>query len=99
RNAKAIPTRSAVARNRKIGMPDRFTIKPRNCKVLAGGRLVGPFNQEKPECVEHRPERLLLDQGVKGTGRLGVEWVVSCPSGQPDFSLRFEAEKGGVLER
>jgi hypothetical protein len=99
RNTRAIPTRSAIARQKRMGTPDRLTIIPRNCKVLAGGRLVGPFNREKVEHVEHRPERLLLDGGVRGNGRVRAEWLVSCQSGRPDFGLRFEAEKGGVLER
>jgi hypothetical protein len=99
RNTKAIPTRSAVARNKKIGTPDRLTIIPRNCKVLAGGRLVGPFGREKPEAVEHRPERLLIDGGIRGNGRLRVEWQLACPAGKPEFGLRYEAQKGGVLER
>jgi hypothetical protein len=100
RNLKAIPTRSAIARQKQMGLPDRFTITPRSgAKVLAGGRLVGAFAQEKAECVEHRPERLLIDAGVKGNGRLRVEWLLSSPAGPPDFGLRYEAEKGGVLER
>jgi Zinc carboxypeptidase len=99
RNVKVIPTRSAVANQKRMGLPDRFTISPRNGKVLAGGRLVGPFNQEKAEHVEHRPERLLLDRGVEGHNRVRVEWLLSCPAGRPDFGLRFEAEKGGLLER
>jgi hypothetical protein len=99
RNVKSIPTRSAVARQRGMGLPDRFTISPRNGKVLAGGRRVGSYGQEQTELVENRPERLLIDGGVKGYGRLRVEWLLSCPAGRPDFGLRYEAEKGGVLER
>jgi hypothetical protein len=99
RNVKGIPTRSAVARQRGMGLPDRFTISPRNGKVLAGGRRVGSYGQEQTELVEHRPERLLIDGGIRGHGRLRVEWLLSCPSGRPDFGLRYEAEKGGVLER
>jgi hypothetical protein len=98
RNVKWIPTRSAVARQKGMGLPDRFTIAPRNGKVLAGGRLVGPFGQEKAELVEHKPERLLLDGGVRGNGRVRVEWLLSAPA-KPELGLRFEAEKGGVLER
>jgi hypothetical protein len=97
RNTKAIPTRSAVARQKQIGNPDRLIIVPKNCKVLTGGRRVGPFNQEKAELVEHRPERLLLEGGVRGNGRVRAEWLVSCASGRPDFGLRFESDKGLLI--
>ena len=99
RNVKSIPTRAAVARQKGMGLPDRFTISPRNGKVLAGGRRLGSYGQEQTELVENRPERLLIDGGIKGNGRLRVEWLLSCPAGRPDFGLRYEAEKGGVLER
>lgn len=99
RNTRAIPTRAAVARQKRIGTPDRLVITPKNAVVLAGGRLVGPFQREHAELVEHRPDRLLLDGGVRGFGRVRAEWLLSSPSGPPQFSLRFEAEKGGVLER
>lgn len=99
RNRGAVPTRAAVARQKGIGTPDRLTIEVANGQVVAGGTVVGPYGRERTEFVEKRPARLLLDGGVPGRGRVRVEWLVACPAGEPSVKLRFEAEKGGLLER
>jgi hypothetical protein len=97
RNTGAIPTRAAVARRRGIGVPDRLTIDVEGGEVVAGGAVVGPYGRERTEFVERRPARLLFDGGVPGRGRIRAEWLVASPN-QPRPRLRFEAEKGGVLE-
>ena len=100
RNMKAIPTRSAVARQKQMGTPDRLTISPRNGKVLAGGRLGRVRStRRRPSTSSTGPSASSSTAACKGNGRLRVEWLLSCPSGRPDFGLRYEAEKGGVLER
>ncbi|HYC76256.1 MAG TPA: M14 family metallopeptidase [Planctomycetota bacterium] len=99
RNTGAIPTRSATARQKGIGTPDRWTLSVLGGAVVAGGRVIGPHGRERTEFVEKRPERLLLDGGVPGRGRVRARWLVRADGGAPKATMRYEAEKGGVLER
>ncbi len=99
RNRASIPTRAAIADQKGIGTPDRITFSMRNGRVISGGTVSGPYRREKTALVKEHPERLLLDGGIPGNGSVKVAWLVSCPSGKPEFGLRFDAEKGGRLER
>ncbi len=98
RNRGVIPTRAAVARQKGIGVPDRLTIEVDAGRVVAGGAVVGPYGRERIDLVEHRPERLLFDGGIPGRGKIRVEWLVASATA-PAPRLRFEAEKGGLLNR
>jgi murein tripeptide amidase MpaA len=94
-NARVIPTRSAQARGRNIGLPDRFSISGDGLTVVGGGLLLDA-DTGRVEPVEHRPDRLELADGVDGRSIARVRWFVR---GQGEATLRFEAEKGGTLER
>ena len=94
-NTRIIPTRSAQARRRNIGLPDRFTIAGDDLNVLGGGLLLNP-DTNRVDPAEHRPERLELPDGVSGRSIARVRWFVR---GTGAATVRFEAEKGGTLER
>ncbi|WP_169977423.1 M14 family metallopeptidase [Tautonia rosea] len=93
-NTRVLPTRSAQARRRNIGLPDRATISGDELTVLGGGRLLDrDFGRLDP--VEHTPERVTLPDGVSGRSIERVRWFVQ---GSGEATIRFEAEKGGTLE-
>ena len=92
KNARTMPSRSAMAGDHKMGTPDRLTISGSGLTVLTGGIQTDRFRPELAEPPARQPERLLLERGVPGLGSMTVTWVVR---GQPgaDFSIQFEAEK------
>lgn len=93
-NTRLIPTRSAQARRRNVGLPDRASIAGDELTVLGGGRLANQdFGRLDP--VEHNPDRLRLPGGVSGRSIERVRWFVE---GSGEATITFEAEKGGILE-
>ncbi|QDV38391.1 M14 family metallopeptidase [Tautonia plasticadhaerens] len=94
-NARAIPTRSAQARRRDIGLPDRFSLSGDGIEVLGGGRLLDA-DTGRVEPQEHTPDRIELPGGVEGRSIARVRWFIR---GDGEATVRFEAQKGGTLER
>lgn len=94
-NARVIPTRSAQARRRDIGLPDRFSIAGDGIEVLGGGRLLDA-DTGRVEPQEHAPDRVELPDGVDGRSIARVRWFVR---GSGEATVRFEAQKGGTLEQ
>ncbi|RUL82964.1 M14 family metallopeptidase [Tautonia sociabilis] len=94
-NDRLLPTRSAQARRRNIGLPDRFSISGAGITVAGGGRLLDA-DTGRMDPVEHHPERLELPDGVGGRATERVRWFVV---GSGEATIRFEAQKGGTLER
>ncbi len=90
RNHSLIPTRSALANNKKMGVPDRLSLAGEGLEILAGGIRTDRFRPERIELAEHEPERLLREEGISGRGEVQVRWIVR---GQGAATIRFEAEK------
>lgn len=97
RNERAMPSRSAMAGEKKIGTPDRLTLEGAELEVLTGGVQTDRFRPEWTESAERRPERLLLERGVPGHGSLTATWVVRGAPGA-SLTLRFEADKADAAE-
>jgi hypothetical protein len=95
RNTRSIPTRAQQAVQRKLGLPDRFTISGEGLVVAGGGILINRDTGEV-EPVEHRPETIRLDPGVRGGQVARVRWFVQ---GKGQATVTFQAQKGGVLTR
>lgn len=92
-NTRLIPMRSAQARRRNVGLPDRASIAGEELTVLGEGRLANKdFGRLEP--VEHNPDRLCLPGGG-GRSIERVRWFVE---GSGEATITFEAEKGGSLE-
>lgn len=96
-NAQAMPSRSAMAAQNHSGTPDRLTISGEGVTVIAGGEQRDRFRPELIESPVRQPERLLLDEGVLGQGRLTVSWLVRGAAGAA-LKIRFEAEKADAAE-
>lgn len=90
RNPKLMPTRSAMAASRRVGTPDRVTIRGDNLEVIGGGQELDRFRPEQIAAVESRPERLLLESGVGGEGYVRLCWIVR---GSGEVTVGYEAEK------
>lgn len=94
RNTRLIPSRSAQAGRRKLGLPDVVAFESASLEVLEGGRLVNRFTGEL-EAADGDPTRLALESGVSATP-VHVRWIVR---GLGEASVRFRSQKGGTLTR
>ena len=95
-NRRAIPTRTALAADERIGEPDRFLFAGAGIEVLAGGFRTDRFRPTEIELQDHEPERLLSEDGIGGRERLRVRWIVR---GNGRAILRYEGEKARDVER
>jgi len=96
RNERAIPTRSALAAEKKIGVPDRLQIAGDGLQVIAGGKPTDRFRLEVIDLQENHPEVLRAEAGVAGRGEWKVRWIVA---GSGPFEVRYAAEKGADQAR
>jgi hypothetical protein len=97
-NRRLIPTRSALAARRGIGLPDLFSIEVAGGRVVAGGLLHGAPLRERVDPAEREVARLRVDRGVPSHGRVRAEWIVSWGGPEPPAPLiAYESQKGGVL--
>ncbi|MEM7227385.1 MAG: M14 family metallopeptidase [Planctomycetota bacterium] len=93
-NEKIIPTRTAVAAQKRIGTPDRLIAD--GASVITAGRIANRFATTMTP-VAHRPERLLVNEGIPSEGRRAFRYLVSGQAGDT-FTLRYEAEKCRDIE-
>lgn len=96
RNEHAIPTRTALAANKGVGVPDVVTLE--GVTVLAGGQATDDFRPERIDLVEHAPARLVLERGIGGHSELHLRWLVRIPDGAKEAVLRWSGEKALDLE-
>ena len=92
RNDRWIPTRTQVSADKGIGRPDLVTITGDDLVVVAGGPGADRFDPTGFDAVEHEPERLRLDAGIPGHGRVRLRWVVQ---GSGPIRVTLDALKGG----
>ena len=93
-NSGRIPTRSAIASQRKIGLPDTLELTGARAAAIAGGRLRDRF-RGSVDLVDREPGRLRLEDGVPGKGRVSYRFLVR---GDGEVVVRYVSEKGGELE-
>ncbi len=90
RNVRPIPTRTAMAASKKIGVPDVITLEGEGIEVLAGGVRTDRYRPERITLQEREPERLLRESGIGGRGELRVRWIVA---GEGSATISFSGEK------
>jgi len=94
-NDRIIPTISAIASKNKTTRPDIVTISGSNIKVLSGGIVVDKwYNRIEP--VEHKPERIILRNGIKGNSQILIQWIVK---GYGNVNIKLDCVKGGIREK
>ena len=89
-NSSLMPSRSRMAGNKKIGIPDRVTLQGEGIKVLASGVSTDSFRPENMTANVIEPERILLENGVPGQGRIRLLWLVR---GGGDVRIEYQAQK------
>lgn len=94
RNTRLIPSRSAQAARRKLGLPDELRLEGQGFAVLTSGRLLNRFTGEL-EAEETNPARIRLEAGV-GSDPVYVRWIVR---GGGDGTLTYQSQKAGQLTR
>ncbi len=95
-NERLIPTRTALARDKKIGVPDRILLAGDGIEVLAGGVRTDRFRPERLELAEREPARLVRDAGLGPREELRLRWIVR---GSGPATIRYESEKARAAER
>jgi Zinc carboxypeptidase len=95
RNTRLIPTRSGQSRRRKVGLADRLRINGEDMVVQGGGILLDE-DTGRVELAKHEPATLRLPEGVRGESAVKARWFVR---GNGAATVRFESEKGGLIER
>jgi hypothetical protein len=96
-NDRVIPTRSAVAREKKLGAPDLVVLEPSgSVEVLAGGFRTDRFQPERIQLQEHEPSRLVREPGLGPREELRVRWLVR---GSGRAVVRYQAEKAADVAR
>lgn len=73
-NPYLIPTRTALAAEKGIGVPDRLTIE--GVEVLAAGYLTDPLRPEQLDLIDGNPASIALERGVPGKGELTLRLIL-----------------------
>lgn len=95
RNTQTMPTRSALAGDKHIGVPDRVSIHGAGIKVIAGGRVSDRWRDERIELTDDHPNPIRLEYGVPSRGRVEVAWIVT---GSGDVQVSYAADKADDIE-
>jgi hypothetical protein len=93
-NSGRIPTRSAIAAQKRIGLPDLLELTGPRAAAIAGGRLRDRF-RGTIDLVDREPGRLRLEDGVRGKGTAAYRFIVR---GSGEVIVRYTSEKGGTVE-
>jgi hypothetical protein len=99
RNEKLIPTRSGVARAKRIGTNDLLTCDPADggtASVVASGRLFS-WTDLQVQPVRFEPARVQVESGVPSKGSVMHRFFVSGNPGDK-LTLRYVAEKAKAIE-
>lgn len=93
-NRRLIPTTTAQGASRGYGARDYIELVGDGLTVVAGGtirdRFTAPF-----DFVEHRPQRLWLDRGLRGESTTTFQWIVS---GAGAAKIRFAGPRTKAVE-
>ncbi len=97
-NDRIIPTRTAMASRHKIGLPDFMTCDTGSgAVVVASGTVRSLLPTAKLDYRDTpRPWRLANESGIGSRSTRLFRFLVE---GGGDITLRYEAQKGGTIER
>lgn len=74
-NPRKIPTRTALAAQKGIGVPDRLTVE--GVEVLAAGFLTDPLHPERLQLIDGDPASIAMERGVPGQGEVTVRFILA----------------------
>jgi len=90
-NPKGISTRTAMAANKGIGIPDRLTLTAEGkSRVLAAGYLRDRLHPERLDLIDGDSASIALESGVPGKGEITIRFILSS---EGDFTLNYIGEK------
>ena len=95
-NEKIIPSRLAIAEQKKIGQPDRLALIGDGVEVVASGRLTDRFDKTI-DAIDDRKHVIPNDGGIPGRGHRTFRYLVSGEAGKT-VSLKYTAQKSRDLE-
>ncbi|MFN0132694.1 MAG: M14 family metallopeptidase [Phycisphaerales bacterium] len=98
RNQKLIPTRSAWAREKGIGVHDLMLCVPGERVAIAAAGIASSWLDQRMTPIRNEPGRVQLPGGIPGQGGVIFRWYVSGEEGAK-VMLRYEAEKAKTIER
>lgn len=95
-NDRLIPTRTARAAGERIGRPDILRFEPGDgVDLLLAGPVASRLSRNFTP-VEHRPGRLLVENGIGGRDQETFRFVMRS-DGPPTGTFHYEAEKARDL--
>ncbi|MFT4709619.1 MAG: hypothetical protein ACJAZ8_001829 [Planctomycetota bacterium] len=91
-NLREIPTRTALASQKGIGIPDRLvlTTERGSTKVVAAGFLTDKYRPNRMDLVENNPSSIPLESGLTSRGELTLRWILS---GRGTVEVSWSGEK------
>jgi len=91
-NPKAISTRTQMAADKGIGVPDRLTLTAggKRQELLAAGFLTDRFRPERLDLIDGDPTSFPLEAGISGKGELTVRYIIS---GKGKLELKYTGQK------
>ena len=93
-NDRLIPSRTARAADKAIGVPDRLRVS--GVEVVAAGPMRNGLSTTF-DAVPNRPETLLVEGGIPGHGTRWFRFIVKASDGAT-AQVAYEAEKAKDLE-
>jgi hypothetical protein len=90
-NEKIIPTRTAHAANKQIGMSDTLTHTGEDVTVIASGTLENRIDRTF-DATEHRKHIIVNERGIPGESQRVFRYIVSGPSGAKS-SIVYASQK------
>lgn len=93
-NTRLISSRLAIAARNKIGQPDLLTLD--GADVVLSGFLGDRFDRTM-RTNEHRPERVLVENGIPGEGHSTFRFLVRGNQGEM-IGLSYKSEKARDIE-
>jgi len=98
-NQKIIPTRTAWAAQKQIGMPDTLTLSSAAgaaTAVVTAGTLNDRFDKTL-EPIEHRKNIIINEQGVPSEGQRVFRYIITANSGAK-VTLKYATEKARGIQ-
>jgi len=96
KNPKIIPSITAMARTKKIGARDSIRcITPKLSRIVTSG-TVSSLKFTKLNAVEHQPERIWNEYGIRGKGNRLFRFIIE---GRGEVAFEYTSQKGGTIRR
>ena len=94
-NDRAMPTISSQGAKNHVIRPDILMVEGNGLRVVSAGLVEDPW-LNRVNLIEHRPERVLLEEGIPGNGSRTIQFLVS---GKGRGRILLDCVKGGKDEK